>query len=58
MKTVCLLSFLWAAALSAAVIAQPAFEVIDLEGSAKIQRVQKQKWEKIINGIEDSSKSD
>ena len=30
--------------------AQPAFEVNDLEGTAKVQRVQKQKWEKISVG--------
>jgi hypothetical protein len=32
------------------VLAQPAFEVIDLEGTAKTQRVQKHKWEKLSAG--------
>lgn len=32
------------------ILAQPAFEVIDLEGTAKTQRVQKQKWEKLSVG--------
>jgi hypothetical protein len=50
MKTVCLLSFLWIAAICTAIPAQTAFEVIDLEGTAKMQRVQKQKWEKISVG--------
>jgi hypothetical protein len=41
---------LWIAILSSLILAQNAFEVIELEGSAKAQRVQKQKWEKISVG--------
>ena len=50
MKNIWGLSTLWIIVLYSFILAQPAFETIDLEGTAKVQRVQSQKWEKASVG--------